>query len=78
MIDALIESQYIMDMETINERYCDSVVSVATETGWSIDYVLELPPWTLTQIIESRERIIKNMERDNTLTNEVKKGKLLS
>jgi len=67
MIEFMIESQTIMDKQSINERYCDLVVGVATETGWSIDYVLDLPPWTLNQIVVSRERIIKNIQNNNNV-----------
>jgi hypothetical protein len=65
MIEFMIESQTIMDTQTINERYCDMVVGVSTEVGWTIDYVLDLPPWTLNQILDSRERINKNIKQNN-------------
>lgn len=77
MIEMMIEAQVVMDKQTINERYADMVVSVATETGWTIDHVLDLPPWTLNQVVESKERIIKNVERDNTLGQSVKKDRVL-
>ena len=77
MMEMLAESQAIMDFETINERYADLVVAIATETGWTIDETVELPPWTLNQIVDSKNRINKNIERDNTLKDEISKDKRL-
>ena len=77
MMEMLAESQAIMDKETINERYADLVVAIATETGWTIDETVELPPWTLNQIVKSKERINKNIERDRLLEDEISKDKRL-
>jgi len=77
MIEAMVDAQVIMDRQTINERYTDLVVAVATETGWTIDYVLDLPPWTVNQIVDSKDRLTKNAERDATLNNSIKGDKLL-
>jgi len=77
MIEFMIESQTIMDKQSINERYCDLVVGVATETGWSIDYVLDLPPWTLNQIVVSKDRLYKNATRNNGDILNNKNNKLL-
>ena len=77
MMEMLAESQAIMDFETINERYADLVVAIATETGWTIDETVELPPWTLNQIVKSKERINKNIERDRLLEDEISKDKRL-
>jgi len=76
-MEMLAESQSIMDFETINERYSDLVVAIATETGWTIGEVMDLPPWTLNQIVECKNRINKNIERDNTLKEEIKADRRL-
>jgi hypothetical protein len=78
MIEFMVESQTIMDLQTINERYCDSIVCVATETGWTIDYVLNLPPWTLNQIIDSKKRINQNTANNNDGVLNNRKDRLLS
>jgi hypothetical protein len=65
MIEFMIESQTIMDRQTINEKYCDAVVGLASETGWSIDYIMELPPWTFNQINDSRKRIYDQAYNNN-------------
>ncbi len=76
MIELMVESQIIMDKDSINEKYCDSIIAIASEFGWSIEYILELPPWTITQIIESKNRINKQLSQENTLINN-KNNKLL-